>query len=272
MQAQTGQRSALWRRVTLIVLMVVTASGALFAALPAGASRSGAVSPQQLALPQSALPAGAGIDASQVSDNTDADKSAFHIVHQHSYEDLGRVTGYRMDFHFTLQGSAVGSEYLASVISSSDQAKAAMNDAIGSGSLIAIIGTPLAHACTVGDACQAYSGPNPGTSNKVVLAIFVRGPIMVETASQVPASAFDQLEPALETTLYGLLSAADNQAKLALGEISATNTPSSTATNTPLPTATPKPKTKSKTKHVTCKKGYKLVKGKCKKVKKKKHH
>ena len=97
-------------------------------------------------------------------------------------------------------------------------------------------------------------------------------PVMVETASQVPTAVFDQLEPVLESTLYGLLNAANNQAKLALGETSVTNTPAPTATDTPIPptaTATPKP---SKPRTIKCKKGYKVVKGKCKKVKKKKKH
>jgi hypothetical protein len=253
--------------------MVVTAGGTLFAALPAGAARPHALDPQQLALPQSALPAGAVLQTNTVSDNADADKSNFHVLHPSSYESLGRVTGYHQIFTFPLQGSTVGTDYLASEFGSASQATAAMNESIGPNSLVAIIGKPLDQPCTAGDTCQAYYGTNPlSPTNKVVFGVFVRGPILVETASQVPASAFDQLEPALETALYGLLGAADSQAKLALGETSATNTPAPTATNTPLPTATPKPKAKSKPKHVTCKKGYKLVKGKCKKAKKKKGH
>jgi hypothetical protein len=253
--------------------MAVTAGMASFAALPARASRAGAVNPQQLALPPSALPAGAVLQTNTVSDNADADKSNFHVLHPNSYQSLGRITGYHQIFNFPLEGSTVGTDYLASEFSSVSQATAAMNESVGPNSLVSIIGRPLDHPCTAGDACQAYYGTNPlDPTYKVVFGAFVRGPILVETASQVPASAFDQVEPALETTLYGLLSGADNQAKLALGETSPTNTPAPTATNTPLPTATPEPTGKPKSRHITCKKGTKLVKGKCKKVKKKKHH
>src|SRR5947209_7678001 len=128
-------------------------------------------------------------------------------------------------------------------------------------------GTPLAHPCTVGDVCRAFSGPNPGQPTKVILAVFIDGPILIETASQVPSAQFDAIEPQIETSVYGLLAAADGQVRTALGENTHTNTPTATPTETLVPptatpTATPKPHKKK------CKKGSKLVHGKCKKKKK----
>lgn len=241
------------------------------------------------------------LDHSAVSDNNDANakttppdgyKTSINIIHQQPYDGLGRINGYRMDFKFHLGGALAGTEYLASVFPSADKAKAAMQDAIGGGSLITIIGAPLAHQCKVGDDCAAYSGPNPGTNNKAVLAIFYHGPILIETATQVPFDKFDALEPQLEAVLYGFLAAADTQIQAALNpgsQGSPTNTPAatttatdtatptSTATSTPVPpTSTPLPKrpakkckkneTKKKGKCI-CKKGYTKVHGKC--VKKK---
>jgi hypothetical protein len=225
-----------------------------------------------MALPTSALPASAIIDHNSVSDDADADMSNLRILHQNLYETLKRVSGYRLDIRYMIQGVPTGTEYLASIFNSSGDAQAAMNDAIAPGTLIDLIGKPLPHQCAVGDMCKAYSGPHPGTANNVVLAIFTDGPIMVETASEVPADKFNALEPALETSLFGFLAAADAQVKIALaggpaktGGTTDTPTPTPTVTDTPVPptpTATPKPAKKK------CKKGYKLVHGKCKKKKK----
>lgn len=243
------------------------------------------------------------LDHAGVSDNNDANgtttppdgfKSQLRILHQTPYDQLGRITGYRMDFHYSVSGSPAGTEYLASIFPTAAKAQAAMQDAIGPGSLISIIGAPLTHQCHVGDMCAAFSGPNPGTSNKAVVAIFTDGPVMVETATQVPAATFDALEPSLETTLYGFLAAADVQVKIALNTppgppsnatntatpvpptptntVAPTNTATATATTPPPP---PSPTTKKKCpknstkKHgkCVCKKGYVKKHGKC--VKKK---
>jgi len=236
------------------------------------------------------------LDHSAVSNNDDANgtttppdgyKAQLRIIHQTGYDALGRITGYRMDFHYFLQTNLVGTEFLASIFPDSAHAQAAMDHATKSPALITIIGQPLTNQCTVGDACSAYSGPNPGTTNRAVLAVFRRGPILIETATQVPAATFAALEPTLETTLYGLLAAADARIKLALNPPppgqptdtpTPTSTPTATSTNTPVPTATdtPVPPTKkscpknASKKHgkCTCKKGYTMKKGKC--VKKKK--
>jgi len=286
------------RTIALIAAIIALVSAVLLAALPANASRSQAVdpttiNPAQLKLPDSALPAGTGIDHSAVSDNPDADAittppdnfpSQLRILHQTPYGNetpgqagLGRLTGYRMDFHYTISGAAAGTEYLASIFPSVAKAQAAMNDAIGSGSLLTIIGSPLAHQCTVGDMCKAYSGPVPGSTNQAVVAIFTDGPILVETATQVPADRFDALEPSIESILFSLLAAADLQVKAVLngqGGVTATATPMLTSTNTPTPTATatatdtPVPATATPTKTpkvLHCKKGHKVVNGKCKK-------
>jgi hypothetical protein len=240
------------------------------------------------------------LDHAAVSNNDDANgtttppdgyKAQLRIIHQTAYDALGRLTGYRMDFHYFLQANLTGTEYLASIFPDAAHAQAAMDDAIKPPALITIIGQPLTNQCSVGDACAAYSGPNPGTSNRAVLAIFRQGPILVETATQVPAASFAALEPTLETTLYGLLAAVDAQIKLALnppppGQATdtptPTSTPTSTATATPTetPTATattvptvvkkacPKNATRKHGK-CTCKKGYTMKKGKCVKKRKK---
>jgi hypothetical protein len=270
------------RTCALLAVIVTLVLSLTLPTLPAGASRARAVDPATLALPQSALPAGSVIDHSGVSDNNDADgrttppdgfKAQFALLHQTLYENLGRITGYRMDFHYQVQGTQIGTEYMASVFSTADQAKAAMNDAIGPGTLIDLIGHPLPHQCSTGDACKAYYGQNPGTPYNAVLAIFTHGPIMVETASEVPSASFDQLEPSMETTLFGFLAAADAQVKVALNGTGPSTNPSATATaqptDTPVPTAVPTAKP-APPKKVKCKKGYQLVKGKCKKKKKKK--
>jgi hypothetical protein len=260
------------RAIALLVTLVAVVAGASLSASSAGASRAQSVDPSLLALPAAALPAGAIIDHNSVSDDTDADASNLRAVHQNLYETLKRVSGYRLDIRYMVQGVPAATEYLASIFDTPALAQAAMQDAIAPGTLIDLIGKPLPHQCTVGDICKAYSGPDPGTPNNVVLAIFTDGPIMVETASAVPSDKFDALEPALETSLFGFLAAADAQVKIALAGGAATppavtETPTATATVPPIPpapTATPKPAPK---KH--CKKGYKLVHGKCKKKKKK---
>lgn len=232
------------------------------------------------------------LDHSAVSDNDDANgqttpadgyKSQLRIIHQTSYDQLGRITGYRMDFHYFLSGYLTGTEYLVSIYPDAGKARAAMDDAVRPPALITIIGSPLAHQCAVGDACAAYSGPNPGTTNDAVLAIFRHGPIVVETATQVPAAAFSMLEPTLETTLYGLLGTADQLIQQALNPTRATATPTATivptATVTPTATETSMPPTpirKACPKHSSrkhgscvCKKGYGKKHRKC--LKKKGH-
>lgn len=176
-----------------------------------------------------------------------------------------------MDFRYTLGGAPAGTEYLVSVFPTADKARAAMADAIGPGSLIQIIGMPLPRQCTVGDACAAYSGPVPGRPLKAVVAIYTDGPILVETATQVPAASFDTLEPQLESVLFGFLATSDALIKAVLGgQTSSSATPTATATATATPTATPSPTpqpTKARHKKRKCKKGYKRVHGKCKRQK-----
>lgn len=233
------------------------------------------------------------LDHSAVSTNDDANgtttpadgyKAQLRIIHQTGYDTLGRLTGYRMDFHYFLQANLVGTEFLASIFPDSAHAQAAMDDATKPPALITIIGQPLTNSCSVGDACLAFSGPNPGTTNKAVLAIFRHGPILIETATQVPSATFAALEPTLETTLYGLLAAADARIKLALNPPPPgqptdtpvpTNTPTAVPTDTPTATSTPPPAKTSCPKNATkkhgkctCKKGYTMKHGKC--VKKKK--
>jgi hypothetical protein len=286
------------RTIALIAAIIALVSAVLLAALPANASRSHAVDPTtinpvQLKLPDSVLPAGTGIDHSAVSDNPDADAittppdkflpTPYLAPDRVRERDAwpGRPgTHHRVSDGLPLHdlGAAAGTEYLASIFPSAAKAQAAMNDAIGPGSLIAIIGSPLAHQCTVGDVCKAYSGPVPGSTNQAVVAIFTDGPILVETATQVPADRFDALEPTIESTLFSLLAAADIQVKAVLngkGGDTDTPTPTLTATNTPAPTATatstdtPVPPTATPTKQpvvLHCKKGYTIVSGKCKKT------
>jgi hypothetical protein len=298
------------RRVWVLAVIVAALIGSvLISVLPARASHPrdiapSAIDPAWLALPASALPAGAVVDHSAVSDNADANgtttppdghKSQLRQIHQKGYDQLGRLTGYRLDFRFTLQGTPAGTEYLASIYPDANTAKAAMDDAVTFPALIVLIGTPLPTPCTVGDECKAYSGSVPGGVNGVpytaVLAIYRRGPIVVETATQVPTASFNALESVLATTLFGFLSAADIQVQIALSggptkaptntpttePATATPTATATATNTAVPTDTPtktKPAAKKCPKNASkkhgkcaCKKGYVLKHGKCMKKK-----
>lgn len=268
------------RRFAPIALIIALLLAGLGVPLPAGASHQrdanpADIPPASLKLPASALPAGSIIDHDGVSDNQDADgngpdkayPSQLRIIHQNLYEVLGRITGYRQDFRYQVQGNEVGTEYLVSIFPTPAKAQAAMTDAIGDTSLIHYIGKPLQHQCTVGDSCAAYYGPQPGTPDNAVAAIFVHGPILVETASHVPADQFTALEPAMETILYGLLTAADAQITLALGTAAATATPQPTATKTVKPIIKCPKNSKKKGSKCTCKTGYKMKKGKC--VKKK---
>jgi hypothetical protein len=284
-----GRRKIMTRRTALVIaVFVALACGVLVTALPAGATRvhdvdPTKIDPAQLALPQSALPAGTVIDLSKVSDNADADSSTTHnLLHHQFYETWHRITGYRMDYHYTVQGVVIEAGYLASIFPTPADARAALDDATGPGSVIQFLGTPLPDPCTAGDLCRGYSGPNPQDGTKTgLVADFVRGPILVEAATQVPNDAFAQLKTVMEAQAYGVVNTMDVQVKAALTggpSNGATDTPTPTATVTPLPTDTPTPKPApakkcKKNQHLThgkcaCVKGYKLVHGKCKKVKK----
>jgi len=277
------------RRTTpLIAVIVALACGALVSAPPAGATRvhdvdPTKIDPAQLALSQSALPAGAVIDLSKVSDNADADSSTTHnLLHTQLYETWHRITGYRMDYHYTVQGVVIEAGYLASIFPTAADARAALEDATGPNSIVNYVGMPLPDPCHAGDLCRGYSGPNPQDGTKTgLVADFVRGPILVEAATQVPNEAFAQLKSAMEAQAYGVVNTMDAQVKVALNggpSTGETDTPTPTATATPVPTATPKPtpvpaKKCKKNQHLThgkcaCVKGYKLVHGKCKKAKK----
>lgn len=267
---------------TAIALFAFTASATLSAhsvsASPPRAVDPQTIDPLSLKLPASAMPPGPIIvDHDGVSDNADAQatttpadgfKSQLYIMHQKPYATLGRITGYRSDFRYNIGSAQAGTEYLASIFPDQAHAKAAMDDAIGSGSLIQIIGKPLTHQCSVGVACAAFAGPVPGSTPLMdaVVAISYDGPILVETATQVPDSQFTALEPQIETILFGFLAAADIQVQTVLtgkppDAPTLTATATATATATPRPSPTKKPLKK-------CKKGYKRVHGKCKRQKK----
>jgi len=270
---EEGRTSMTRQALALLAAAAALVAAVFFAAPPAGASHPSTVDAGQLALPQSSLPQGTVIDHTGVSDNADADQSQIHFVHgPKRYEDLSRVSGYRMDFHYAIQGNGIGTEYLASIFGTADEAKSAMDDAIGPLSLIGIIGTPLPHQCTAGESCKAYSGSNPlapaSAPQRVIFAVYTRGPILIETAVQAPAASFDAIEPDLETALYALLAAADTQVEKALGgnespTAAPTTAPTAVPTDTP-PTVAPAPKTPTK----KCKKGQGLSHGKCAKCKK----
>jgi hypothetical protein len=114
----------------------------------------------KLALPLSDLPSGTSLEDSGISNNHDADgTTALHggitaqmaITYQPSYEALGRINEYRMDFTYVLQGVGVGTEYLASIFTAS-LAAAAMPDAQG-GVVITFVTRPLG-SCSVGNGCH----------------------------------------------------------------------------------------------------------------------
>ena len=125
----------------------------------------------------------------------------------------------------------------------------------------------------MGDACAGFFAPNPLLAGQeVMVAIYVDGPVLVETVTSAPSTGFDTLEPSLDSVLNTFLLASDTRVQAELSGGESASTPTAVATNTPAPTATsvPAPPTSApvrpKKKH--CKKGYKLVKGKCKKSKK----
>jgi hypothetical protein len=282
------------RTLVAIALMFSLLGASVLSVQPAGASPPRAVDPAAidpagLALPAALLPAGSTVYHSAVSDNPDADakttpadghQSLVTAIHptQYGNEDssrpnLGRLTGYRMDFTYAVSGATAGTEYLASIFPSAAKAHAALDDAAGPLGLIALIGKPLPQACTAGDTCAGFYAPNPILAGQeVIVALYVDGPILVETVTSAPATGFDTLEPSLAAVLNGLLLASDTRVKAALNEGEPASTPTSVAANTPVPTATSvaaaptSAPIRPKKKH--CKKGYKLVKGKCKKSKK----
>src|SRR5579872_2553515 len=110
------------RRSLVPVLMALSLlGGSVLSARTAGASSSGAISPSAidpagLAIPMSLLPVGSTIYHSAVSDNPDADaktvppdghQSLMTALHRTQYgnedtsrSNLGRLTGYRMDFTY----------------------------------------------------------------------------------------------------------------------------------------------------------------------------
>ncbi|MBV9279787.1 MAG: SGNH/GDSL hydrolase family protein [Chloroflexi bacterium] len=236
------------RRISVLLAALAALCGVIFLPTsPAGASHARAVDPAQLALPASALPADAVVVHNAVSDNADADgapspdgnNNDIKQLHQKSYTALGRITGWRERFHFTVQGQTVTTQYLASVFASPDQARAALDDATNSGSIIALIGTALSPGCTAGDACAAFTGVNG--SSQIIYTAFVRGPVLMEFASAVDAGAWKQMGSAVQTALYSLLGAADARVQQALGGTGGgpTSTPAPTAT--PVPTASPMP-------------------------------
>lgn len=244
------------RGIAILIAILGLIAGIALTSLPARASllrdvAPTAINPQQLALPASALPAGTVIDHSAVSSNADADgatspdgfSAQLYVIHSPTkYEDLGRITGYRMDFHFTIKSVPAGTEYLASIFPSHDKALAALDDATTRPySLVSIIGKPLPGGCSAGDVCRAYYAPNPASPaanpTNVVFASFVRGPVLVESATQVPAAQYSTVEPVVQTALFATLAAADAQIRRVLSGAAATAT--ATIVPTPIGTAPP---------------------------------
>jgi hypothetical protein len=236
------------------------------------------------------------IDHRGVSNNQDADGTVtppdgftaqLRIVHSANYEDLGRLdNGWREDMHYYLGGVQTGTEYLVSVFPDAAHAQAAMDDATAKPfNILSIIAQPLtgADACTAGAVCKAYAGVRPGSNpaQEAIFTIFVRGPVLVETASVVLADKFPSVKAEVEASLYAMLISADNHIQNALNPQpptptdtpTATATPTGQATNTPTPAPTPTATPKVTKKTVKCKKGYKKVKKKgkqvCVKIKKK---
>ncbi len=278
------------RTLIPIVLALSLLGGSGLSTRTVGASSSrtvapSAIDPAGLEVPVSLLPAGATIYHNAVSDNPDADAktmpadghqslvTALHLT-QYGNEDasranLGRITGYRMDFTYALSGETVGTEYLASIFPTATQAQAALDDATGASSLISLLGQPLPQACSVGGMCKGFYAPNPLLAGQeAVVVLYHDGPILVETVTSAPAAGFDTLEPTLQATLNAFLLATDARVNVVLNGEQASATPTATATSTPVPTDTATPTRSSVPKKKQCKKGYKLVKGKCKKVKK----
>lgn len=263
------------RTLVLAALLAGLIGAAMTSTGPAGASHTqdlapASIDPHLLRIPDAKLPAGAHIDYEGVSDNADADgrtippgncpsnggpcQAQLHQVHQQFYELEGRVTGYRMDMSYSVNGTLVGTEYLGSIYGSTAQVTAAMNGVTNQNSiLISIFGAkPLPDACRAGDECKAYYGPNPlAPSKEAVFGLFRRGQILVETGSQVPKDQFAALEPQLETTLYAMLDAADTQAQTALGmkqPTASSTTPTAVpTTTTSQPTAVPTQPTETPT-------------------------
>jgi hypothetical protein len=237
------------------------------------------------------------VDHVGVSNNKDADGTVtppdgfaaqVRIVHSANYEDLGRLdNGWREDMHYLLAGVVTESEYLVSVFPDAAHAQAAMDDATTKQfNILSIIAKPLPapEQCTSGTSCKAYSGVRPGSNpaQEAIFTLFVRGPVLVETASVVLADKFDGVRSEVEASLYAMLISADNHIQQALNPSpptptdtpTATATPTSVATDTPIPTDTPTATPKPAKKVLKCKKGYKKVKKKgkqvCQKIKKKK--
>jgi hypothetical protein len=230
-----------------------------------------------------------GISNNQDADGTvaapDGSTAAIRIVHSENYENLGRLdNGWREDMHYTLAGVPAGSEYLVSVFPDAAHAQAAMDDATTKAfNILSIIAKPLPgpEQCTSGTSCKAYYGIRPGSNPplEAIFTLFVRGPVLVETATQVPAgpngSIFESVRANIEASLYAMLISADNHIQLAFNPQAPTDTPTPapTATPTPAPTDTPTATPKPVKKTLKCKKGYKKVKVKgkqvCKKIKKK---
>lgn len=273
-----------------ILASIALVAGVIFSAHPAGATRAhdvdpATIDPTVLALPQSVLPAGAVIDSSTVSSNTDADTSVTHQLHTQLFETWHRITGYRMDFHYTVQGISIPQAgFLTSIFPTAADAQAALANATDKYSIIALLGNPLPDPCPV-DGCKGFYGPNPQDATQTgLVAIYTVGPILVEAATEVPATTFAQVKPVMEARVYAVASAEDVRVKAALSSgpsptaaaATATTAPTAVPTDTPLSTPTPKLKLKCKKgQHAShgkcaCKKGYKLSHGKCKKVKK--HH
>jgi lysophospholipase L1-like esterase len=231
------------RRTLVLLAGIVTLIGALVSpTLPAGASHLHSVDPTQLALPASGLPSGTVVVHSAVSDNTDADGAPspdgynddIRQLHPTTYAQLGRASGYRERFHFSLQGTTVTTQYLASIFATPDQAKTALTDATTGLSPIALIGAALSPQCSAGDGCVAYAGVN-GT-DEIIYTAFRRGPVLAEFASAVDTLSWTQFGTTVQNALYSILSTADTQVQQALG-----GSGSTTTTPTPTPTATATP-------------------------------
>lgn len=256
------------RASVLVTIATVVVSAVLVSALPVRAARFHAISPAQidpntLQLPASALPPGAQVVHSAVSTNDDAqgtttpadgDSSVFGLAHggPASYASEGRITGYRMDIHYQVNGVDVRTGYLASNYPSAAQAQTAYSDVTGPLALIHIIGgKPLPDACQAGEKCDAEYFLSPlDTTREAISTVAIRGSIVIETASDAPATQFNAIETAWEHQIYSILAAADALAQSAQSGSESTppaDTPTTAPTVTPSPTSIPPTSTPTQT-------------------------
>jgi hypothetical protein len=232
--------------------------------------------PTVFAAPLSVVTADGGtVTVQRVEDNVTAAADPMFLrpsgTTGRSLSQQGRQTGFQADF---LVGT-VGYAYSASIFQSSSQAgaaflaqqafwKAGSTDPTNSENPITNVGDVGLADWWVGATVSS------GTVYAVNEEFFARGRILVEVYLIISADDIT----ALGTSPFALQDALSQN----LDQIAVTANIAPTATSTPLPTSTPKPTatprpapTAKPVAHtsVKCKKGYKVVKGKCVRKKKK---